>query len=185
MEFIILLSSTLSDDYYNHNIIGTKAFEIVIEDKTEELSMNSVLAQKTHSPKDIPVPQADDLNRVIDLLNFLSDGPANKSEIAENYEFDERQSDYYGNAARYIGLVEKDKTSFKLTESGKKIISIVNRKKRNLYLIKALLSTKLFNDLTKLYLSQSNRISDDQIIERLREEEKMSGTTPERRKSTM
>ncbi len=55
----------------------------------------------------IPVPQADDFERVIDLTEFLSEEPSTKDEIAERYPIVNRQVDYYLNAARYLRLVEE------------------------------------------------------------------------------
>lgn len=61
-------------------------------------------------PKPIPpapYPQADDFERVIDLVSFLmTDEFQTADSIAANYEFDPRQSDYYFSAARYLGLAE-------------------------------------------------------------------------------
>lgn len=54
----------------------------------------------------VPFPQADNFERVIDLVDFLSEGHHSAETIATKYEFDPRQSDYYFNAARYLGLAE-------------------------------------------------------------------------------
>ena len=58
------------------------------------------------APAGIPFPQADDFDKVIDIVALLIEGPKTKNDLAENYDFDPRQSDYYLNAARYLGLVE-------------------------------------------------------------------------------
>jgi hypothetical protein len=56
---------------------------------------------------DIPAPQADDFERVIDLTEFLSEEPSTKEEIAARYPIVNRQVDYYLNAARYLRFVEE------------------------------------------------------------------------------
>ena len=121
---------------------------------------------------------------MIDLITFLSLTPADKFEIAEHFEFDERQGDYYANAGRYIGLIDKQDGLFKISEAGQELISIKNRDNRNAFLIKYILRTQLFNDLVNLYFAQQNRIDDEQIVSRLAKDG-LSGTTPERRKSTV
>jgi hypothetical protein len=55
----------------------------------------------------IPCPQADDFERVIDLVEFLAKEPSTKDDIATQYPIVPRQIDYYVNAARYLGLVER------------------------------------------------------------------------------
>jgi hypothetical protein len=55
-----------------------------------------------------PFPQADNFERVIDLVTFLQESPKSMQYIAQHYDFDPRQSDYYFNAARFLGLAELD-----------------------------------------------------------------------------
>ena len=42
----------------------------------------------------------------MDLVSFLAEEPRTVEDLALNYDFDPRQSDYYYNAARYLGLAE-------------------------------------------------------------------------------
>jgi hypothetical protein len=55
----------------------------------------------------IPCPQADDLERVIDLTAFLAEEPSTKQDIAARYPIVPRQVDYYLGAARYLKLVSE------------------------------------------------------------------------------
>lgn len=59
------------------------------------------------SAASIPCPQADDLERVIDLTAFLAEGASTKDDIAAHYPIVPRQVDYYLNAARYLKLVDE------------------------------------------------------------------------------
>lgn len=174
----------LTPNYYDYKIISNLAYEVEIKEVSAKLSVKDLLSQKTFTPEDVTAPQADDLNKVIDLITFLSLTPADKFDIAEYFEFDERQGDYYANAGRYIGLIEKQEGLFKVSEAGQELISIKNRDNRNTFLIKYILQTQLFNDLLNLYFNQGNKIDDDQIVTRLAQDG-LGGTTPERRKSTM
>lgn len=56
---------------------------------------------------DILFPQANSLEKVLRLCFFLKCGPKSVDEIAEEFEFEDRQSDYYANAGRYLGLIKK------------------------------------------------------------------------------
>lgn len=62
-------------------------------------------------PKDgnrfIPFPQADSVERILDLVTYLSQSPRTQEDIRTNYDFTARQADYYPNAARYLGLAAK------------------------------------------------------------------------------
>ena len=51
----------------------------------------------------VPFPQADRLERVIDLIDALSQGILS---LVDRYGFSDRQADYYLNAARYLGFVD-------------------------------------------------------------------------------
>jgi hypothetical protein len=174
----------LTDKYFDYKILRNEAYEVIIGEPVEIISIPDLISQETYKPIGIPVPQADDLNKAIDLLSFLFNNPSDKYEIAEHFEFDERQGDYYGNASGYIGLTSKQGTKFILTPNGLEISQLKNRKKRNLEVIRAILRTKLFNDLVKLYLKNNKILDDSQIIYRIAQEG-LTGTTPERRKSTI
>ncbi len=170
--------------YYSYRIINNSAFEIIIDRPFQLKPLHEIINQDTLKVKNIPIPQANDLNKIIDLLFFLSVNDASKHEIADFFEFDERQGDYYGNAAMYIFLVDKVKSKFTLTSKGRELIKIKNRDQRNETLVQSILQTKLFNDLIKLYLNNSNHISDKQIVRKIINYG-YNETTASRRKSTI
>lgn len=175
----------LSSNYYEYKIISTQAYEIEVKEKSHKIfSLNDILFQETFTPTDVTAPQADDLNKIVDLTSFLSISSADKFNIAHYFEFDERQGDYYANAGRYIGLIEKEDGLFKVSKEGRQLASITNRDNRNYFLTKLILRTKLFNDLVKLYYKQNNKLEDIQIVSRL-QQEGLTGATPERRMNTV
>ena len=53
-----------------------------------------------------PFPQADNVGRLFELMEFLGDGPKTVQEIALEYDFDQRQSDYYFNALKFLDLAQ-------------------------------------------------------------------------------
>ena len=128
----------------------------------------------------IPFPQANTFYRVLDFINVLSDKEMNASEIAELYDFDERQSSYYGAAARYLGFVESKIGGYKLTESGKKLLKM-DHKTKNLNIVRTIISHKPFylaleqylkngkvniKDIAELLLKESSRINSYDTAER-------------------
>lgn len=69
---------------------------------------------------DVPYPQANDLDKVIDIVTNNKAGLTTKSAIADFFDFEERQGDYYANAAVYLGLLKRKPGSeeFVLTREG-------------------------------------------------------------------
>jgi hypothetical protein len=58
---------------------------------------------------EIPFLQADKVEKVIDLVGVLIDSSQSVDELASYYGFDPRQSDYYFNAARLLGLAVSER----------------------------------------------------------------------------
>lgn len=117
---------------------------------------------------EIAFPQADSFDRIINLCELLLDEPRTKSDITENYAFDERQTNYYTDAARYLGLVDKNKNDrnieFELTELGRKILNL-RYKQRQLEFVKLILKHKAFYDYLGLYFENSDKPTTFDTIE--------------------
>lgn len=104
-----------------------------------------------------PFIQADSFERVISLLEALSYENKTPEEIADIMQFEERQSDYYFNAGKYLGLFEKidimdngiKKRVVTLTDKGREVYNL-NYKERQLELVKLILQHKIFNVLFKI-----------------------------------
>jgi hypothetical protein len=56
-----------------------------------------------------PFPQADNFEKVVDLVGILLEEPRSADDITTHFAFDPRQSDYYFNAAKYLGLASSSK----------------------------------------------------------------------------
>jgi hypothetical protein len=79
-----------------------------------------------------------------------------KEEITINYAFNVRQTNYYTDAARYLGLIDKkrnDDITFSLTPKGEKILRL-SYKQRQLAFCEAVLSHKVFADSLRLWFKQ-------------------------------
>ena len=101
---------------------------------------------------DVPFPQANTFNIVLDLLGQLSAQDMTSEDITNFLEYDPRQTNYYIDAAKYLGFVTKDK-KYTLTEYGKNIMKM-NHKARTLEIIKSILSHKPF------YLAMKQQLED-------------------------
>lgn len=98
----------------------------------------------------IPFPQADKFERVINICELLAERPLDRNEVTEEYAFDIRQTNYYTDAARYLGLVhrsyESGKPVYNLTSLGKSIMEL-NYRQRQLAFCKCVLEHKVFYDV--------------------------------------
>lgn len=122
---------------------------------TEEINQLLDATQRVKEPK-IAFPQANSLDRVINLCELLQEHPMTREEITINYDFDARQTNYYTDAARYLGLVDKQRTddiTFSLTSKGRSILRL-SYKQRQLAFCEAILSHKVFSDSLKLWFEK-------------------------------
>ena len=94
------------------------------------------------------VPQADDLNKILELLTLINSGQNTVTEIADYFVFDERQSNYYGEAAEFLGLITRNRGVFELTERGNQFIS-TPPKDQQLFIAKLVVNTWLFKELLR------------------------------------
>ncbi|MEP6488118.1 translation elongation factor [Microcoleus vaginatus GB2-A3] len=146
---------------------------------------------KVIAEPDIPLPQADKFERVVDLLSLLLERDLTKDDITENYQFDRRQTDYYTNAGLYIGLIEnyKDsltkKVTFCLTSEGRSILH-KRPKLKYLDLINKVLEKKVFYLVFELTLKEGDIPPEDEICKIISENRPdINDTTIKRRKSTV
>ena len=65
----------------------------------------------------IPFPQADDLDKVILFVNKIFQGNT-RTEIMITLSITSRQIDYYGNAAVFLNLLEREKKQFFINSQG-------------------------------------------------------------------
>lgn len=140
----------------------------------------------------IPFPQADSFERVINLCELLNENKVlNREYITDNYDFNVRQTNYYTDAGRYLGLIDKKQESgeiiYFLTESGQKLfnLSIIDRQQKFIELI---LSHLAFNKALNFYFKKSEAPNKDEIVEIMKESDLYnveSESTYKRRSSTI
>lgn len=157
------------EGYNSINLINSKKYTIfntVINTETIQEILKS--AKIEAEPNDVPFPQANSLERIFNLCELINSSEIlSKIEITENYAFDSRQTDYYLNACKYLGLVEiglsNGLIAGYLSAKGKALFKgDINH--RRLGFIELILSKKAFNETLKLYFSQAGKPSNDQIV---------------------
>ena len=158
-------------DFSSIQLINSKNYSL----DDPHISLNDLINVKNQTKvkysdyfksKNVPFIQADSFDRVISLLESLYNNPMNDEEIAELMQFgfnlsksgkpQYRQSQYYFNAGKYLGLFEKQKIGKEnftcLTELGNNVYNMPY-KERQLKLVSLILEHQIFHDLFEICLS--------------------------------
>ncbi len=104
------------------------------------------LIDKDFSTEGNVVPQADDINKIFELLVLIMSGRNTVHEVAEYFAFDIRQSNYYGEAAESLGLITRHKGVFDLTERGGVFISLEPQHQQS-FILKLIINSWYFQKL--------------------------------------
>lgn len=103
----------------------------------------------------IPFPQADRIDRILSLIEYLSGKPdgAKTFEIALFMGTVERQAAYYPSAGRYLGVFEKPKNGITtLTDRAKKMLGKKSRSERLLCFAGFIFEHEVFHELYRMML---------------------------------
>ncbi len=146
-------------DHYNSLVLVKHKKYLVQEEEFNTQTIEDLINKTLVIPEpQIPFPQADSFDRVINLCELLSQkGFMSKENITRNYDFDKRQTDYYTNAAKYLGLITIDNDPDNghngcfLTNIGKQIFKI-NLFDRQKEFIKLIIRHAAFQQTLILYL---------------------------------
>lgn len=161
-----------------------------------EISLSDIerLIQSTPVQKEpeIAFPQANSMLRIINLIELLADTPMTKKTITDQYAFDERQTNYYTDAGRYLDLINKSRDDngnifFELSPCGKSIMNLAYRE-RQLAIVSQILKHKVFHEVLKMHLTSGIMPSMQIIVEIMKSSELYnieSDNTYERRASTV
>ncbi|MBQ7151128.1 MAG: hypothetical protein IJR94_02610, partial [Synergistaceae bacterium] len=164
------------DDFNNYSslrLIQQKNYSIedtvISLSDIEEVLYNTAIIEE---PKGIPFPQADKFERVINLCELVTAQSLTSTDVTDTYDFNIRQTNYYTDAARYLGLLEKNKDGrkpvYSISQQGRQILNL-GFKQRQLSFCKKILSHNAFNNSLRLYLKKSVCPSNDEIIEIMRQ----------------
>jgi hypothetical protein len=154
--------------YNSLTLIKQKKYSI----EETEISLENILevlkTTRIVNEPEIPFPQADSFKRIVNLCEILNEAELSKDEITANYDFDPRQTNYYTDAGRYLGLIEKCREDgqiiFLLTDEGRRLFRL-KYIPRQLKLVELILSHKVFNESFKLFIKQGYLPSKCEIVE--------------------
>jgi hypothetical protein len=153
------------NDYNSIRLVQSKRYAIC----NFQINVQSIQEMLTRvhpeiEPSGIPFPQADSFDRVVNLCELLASAEVlTKAEITENYGFDKRQTDYYINACRYLGLAGESDYGFVLTETAKEIFKQHIQLRRKFF-IEQLLKRQVFNKALALYFQQAAIPNSEQLV---------------------
>lgn len=146
------------ENYNSIRLVQQKKYTLEQDDiQLDEIINISNKVKLSKEPIDIPFPQADSFSRVINICELINENNyLTSNEITCKYDFDIRQTNYYTDACRYLGFVEKSKESndevkYILTDKGKSLFRL-SLKKRNLCFVESILEKKVFKDTFNEYL---------------------------------
>lgn len=104
---------------------------------------------------EIPFPQADSFKRIINLCELLYEGELTRDEITTNYDFDPRQTNYYTDAGRYLGVMQKrmvdGQVVYSLTEGGQGLFALTHMQ-RQLKLVALMVRHRPFYEVLRMCL---------------------------------
>jgi hypothetical protein len=132
-----------------------------------------------------PFPQANDLDKVVDVVRAVEQGNFKTEELCDSFGFVPRQADYYRNAARYLDLIDGDA----VTELGVRLLSQNFRDNRNELLFRCLAARPIFRLCIQILSDRDfdvNRITVTEIegvVSSVRSD--LSSDTQRRRASTV
>lgn len=158
-------------NHYNSLILIKQKKYVVQEGAFNIEIIQELLSTNTTVPEpEIPFPQANSFERVINLCELLLQKEfITKEEITQNYDFDGRQTDYYINAGKYLGLLlvgresNNNQIGCYLTSKGKRIfsINIIDRQKE---FVKEIISHIAFKKTLELYLENGEMPNKSEIV---------------------
>ncbi len=169
-----------------------KALDVTVGETEVELDLAEVLGQVAPepSPLGMPFPQADDMAKVIELLDATAAGVVSLHDTVQLYGFTERQAAYYPTAARYLGLLQIQGPQRVLSPLGTEVAN-ANRSRRHELIIRRLAALPVFRETLKFAVSSGGDLPGNDVISEWIEIETeragvpLSGATLARRASTV
>lgn len=165
------------ENYSSIELVKTKNYslqdtEISLDELIAVRNATAVTTDDNMENTSLPFIQANSMDRIISILENLYANPMTSQQIAELMDFLPRQSDYYFNAGKYLGLFEKktedSQVVVELTVLGNKVFKL-NYKDRQLKLVSLILEHKIFSHFFDTVI-ESGELPDTANIERIMRE---------------
>lgn len=167
-----------------HSWALAKSVDYYLDEPAPIPSLEQLLESTPEEDSPLPFPQADDVRRVIDIVDAVAAGVVARPEIAARFDINERQADYYANAAAYLGLVRRLNGGFEPTSEGKQFVS-QSFSRRQTALLQRLLRRPVFRRAAEALCTTGGYPSKEQIGDWISSTTRLSGETPLRRAGTV
>ena len=155
------------NDYSSLKLIKQKNYTIATEINVADIA-NLLTVIPIVKESAISFPQADRFSRVVNLMELLKEKELTKQEITSKYSFDERQTNYYTDAGRYLEFIEKEHREgnivFHLTMQGLHVMELGYRE-RQIALATQILKHKVFNETLRLHLQYGEMPERKKIVQ--------------------
>lgn len=169
-------------DASNYNSIRLREVKSLRIASEHEIELADIKPKGIVAYKDL-IPQANDVNKIIELVFKVSEGINNYRDVAEYFQFDERQSSYYREAAEALGLVIPEDGAYHLTDIGKELTQLPVEK-RNLFFAQLLTDFSLIKNALDI-LKESKTLKQSDIEKLIAQSSKLTGSTIPRRAGSL
>jgi hypothetical protein len=169
-------------DMSNYNSIRlseVKSLQIVSE---HEIKLEDIKPKGAVAYKDL-IPQANDVNKIIELVFKVHEGTNNYRAVAAYFQFNERQSSYYREATEALGLVFSMGGKYYLTDVGKELVQLPVEK-RNLYFAELLSDFNLVKNALDM-LKERRVLTQPDVEKLIAANSDLTGSTIPRRASSL
>ena len=142
--------------YNSLELVRQKSYVIASEITLEDIE-NLLRTVPLEQEPSISFPQANSMSRIINLIELLHEKPMTKQDITTEYAFDERQTNYYTDAGRYLGFIEKTGAyrngaiTFRLSSLGHYMMEL-GYQERQLAIVTQILKHRAFRETLKVCL---------------------------------
>ena len=164
-------------DSGNYNSIRLKETRSVRIRTEHEITLADLKPKGLARYKDL-IPQANDLNKVTQLVFKVHEGIDDYRRIAEHFGFGERRGSYYREAAEALGLVVSEKRRYALTEVGKMLVKLP-AEKRNVFMAELVSDFVLLPNCLDI-LEAQGRLGRSELEKLIGVNSKLTGSTTPR-----
>lgn len=141
-------------------------------------------------PVGVPLPQADNFPRLLDLLGLLSQADLTAETITLRYQFDARQTSYYTDAGRYLRLIQRShhpltrEPVYALTVEARRLLQ-QRPQQKILQTIRTLLLSPVLHEAFAYSPSPGSLPTTEQLVPIVQRHHALNTTTAQRRARTI
>jgi hypothetical protein len=172
------------DDYLSIELV--RAASYIIEQSPENILPERSVPRGDHPGLSANViPQADDVRKIIEFPFRVAEGLDRAPDIARAYEFNERQSRYYSEAAEALGLAFSRDGRYVLTDTGQTFVGLPVQQRNELLFRQMLRLPVMHEILVELFLRPERALHRDDISAIISRMSRLQGDTLQRRSQTL